>query len=136
MSESGDGERKERDLTARKFYRAVQEAGFACDLPDDTPQTRHPAYRLAFQDQDFLLREELRPIRFQLELLKPEILLDEARVGSTLVVCRETEAEARSVYQNIIDNGDGEAAAEPAHFRADGGRARAVAGDTALDTKR
>ena len=86
MSENGDGEGRERDLTARKFYRAVQEAGFACDQPDDTPQTRHPAYRLAFQDQDFLLREELRPIRFQLELLKPEMLLEEARVGSTLVM--------------------------------------------------
>ena len=30
-----------------------------------------PAYRLAFQDMDFLLREDLRPVRFQLELLKP-----------------------------------------------------------------
>ena len=27
---------------------------------------------------DFLLREDLRPVRFQLELLKPELLLDEA----------------------------------------------------------
>jgi len=85
VSESVDGGRKERELTARKFYRAEQEAGFACE-PADTPQTRHPAYRLAFQDQDFLLREELRPIRFQLELLKPEMLLEEARVGSTLVM--------------------------------------------------
>jgi len=32
------------------------------------------------------LREELRPVRFQLELLKPEMLLDEADIGSTLVI--------------------------------------------------
>jgi uncharacterized protein (TIGR00730 family) len=76
----------DRDLTVRKFYRAEQEAGFADRAPTDTPQTRHPAYRLAFQDTDFLLREELRPVRFQLELLKPEMLLDEAGVGSTLVM--------------------------------------------------
>ncbi|MGX7896536.1 LOG family protein [Tsuneonella sp. HG222] len=79
-------EKKERDLKARKFYRAEQEAGFAEAAPHETPQTRHPAYRLAFRDTDFLLREELRPVRFQLELLKPEMLLDEAGVGSTLVM--------------------------------------------------
>ena len=58
----------DRELTVRKFYRAEQEAGFAERAPSDTPQTRHPAYRLAFADTDFLLREELRPVRFQLEL--------------------------------------------------------------------
>ena len=51
-----------------------------------TPQTEHPAYRLAFQDMDFLLREDLRPVRFQLELLKPELLLDEAKIASTFVI--------------------------------------------------
>ena len=49
------------------------------------PQTEDPAYRLAFQDPDFLLREDLRPVRFQLELLKPELLLEEAGIGSTFV---------------------------------------------------
>jgi hypothetical protein len=51
-----------------------------------TPQTEHPAYRLAFQDMDFLLREDLRPVRFQLELLKPQLILDEANIASTFVV--------------------------------------------------
>ena len=39
----------------------------------------------AYRDADFLLRDELRPVRFQLELLKTEMLLDEAGIGSTLV---------------------------------------------------
>ena len=77
---------KHHDLAGRKFYPAEQEARFSKSLPVSTPQTEHPAYRLAFQDRDFLLREELRPVRFQLELLKPEMLLDEAGVGSTLVM--------------------------------------------------
>ncbi len=51
-----------------------------------TPQTEHPAYRLAFADQDFLTREELRPLRLQLELLKPQMLLDEAGIDSTVIV--------------------------------------------------
>ena len=75
----------ERELTERRFYRAEQEAGFAEKEAPSTPQTRHPAYRLAFRDADFILRDELRPVRFQLELLKPEMLMDEARIGSTIV---------------------------------------------------
>lgn len=51
-----------------------------------TPQTQDPAYRLAYQDDDFLLRDDLRPVRFQLELLKPELLLNEANIGSTFVM--------------------------------------------------
>src|SRR3954467_10933960 len=49
------------------------------------PQTESSAYKLAFQDIEFLLREDLRPVRFQLELLKPELLLNEANIGSTFV---------------------------------------------------
>ena len=86
MSESDKPQAADEDLEDRKFYRAEQEAGFVEASPTDTPQTRHPAYRLAFRDTDFLLRDELRPVRFQLELLKPSMLLDEARVGSTLVM--------------------------------------------------
>ena len=52
----------------------------------DTPQTRAPEYRLAFADDDFLCRDELRPVRLQLELLKPELLMDEAGIESTIVL--------------------------------------------------
>ncbi len=51
-----------------------------------TPQTEAPAYRLAFADDDFLCREELRPVRLQLELLKPEMLLAERGIKSTVVM--------------------------------------------------
>src|SRR5690606_741464 len=47
------------------------------DRQPRTPQSESPAYRLAYVDEDFLCREELRPIRLQLELLKPELLLME-----------------------------------------------------------
>jgi uncharacterized protein (TIGR00730 family) len=52
----------------------------------DTPQTRSPAYRLAFDDPDFLMRDELRPVRLQLELLKPEMLMAERQIASTVVM--------------------------------------------------
>jgi len=52
----------------------------------DTPQTRSPAYKLAFDDPDFLCRPETRPVRLQLELLKTEMMLDEAGIVSTTVL--------------------------------------------------
>ena len=52
----------------------------------DTPQTRSPAYPLAFADDEFMCRDELRPVRLQLELLKPEMLMNEAGVNSTIVM--------------------------------------------------
>jgi len=52
----------------------------------DTPQSRSPSYRLAFADDEFLLRDELRPVRLQLELLKPELLLTERQIESTIVL--------------------------------------------------
>jgi len=55
-------------------------------LIPDTPQTRSPSYRLAFADNDFLCRDELRPVRLQLELLKPEMAMNEANVTSTIVL--------------------------------------------------
>ncbi len=52
----------------------------------DTAQTRAPSYKLAFNDDDFLCRDELRPVRLQLELLKPQMLMDEYGVDSTVVL--------------------------------------------------
>jgi uncharacterized protein (TIGR00730 family) len=76
---------KNTKIPDRVFAEARKDAVFA-KLDKDTEQTRSPSYKLAFQDNDFLLREDLRPVRFQLELLKPELLMDEARIGSTLVM--------------------------------------------------
>jgi uncharacterized protein (TIGR00730 family) len=72
-------------ITDRRFYKAEQEADFA-EQQLSTPQTQSKSYRLAFQDTEFLLREDLRPVRFQLELLKTEMLLEEANIGSMLVI--------------------------------------------------
>ncbi len=52
----------------------------------DTPQTRAPTYRLAFADDDFLTRRELRPVRLQLELLKTEMVLAERGIKSTVIL--------------------------------------------------
>lgn len=44
------------------------------------------SYRLAQEDTEFLASEDLRPVRLQLELLKPERYLRQHNVRSTIVV--------------------------------------------------
>lgn len=67
------------------FRDSGQDIETARQIPD-TPQTRAPSYALAFADPDFMTREELRPVRLQLELLKPQLLMDEYGVESTVVL--------------------------------------------------
>src|SRR5215211_2636354 len=66
------------------------------------PQTESAAYKLAFQDAEFLLREDLRPVRFQLELLKPELLLNEANIGSTFVFYGSARIPAPDMADALI----------------------------------
>jgi uncharacterized protein (TIGR00730 family) len=51
-----------------------------------TPQSSSAAYRLAFADDDFMTRRELRPVRLQLELMKTEMILTETGIVSTVVL--------------------------------------------------
>jgi uncharacterized protein (TIGR00730 family) len=75
---------KPSPLNARNFPSAQDEARRVAGA------TRYAgpesAYRLAFTDTEFLLREELRPVRMQLELLKPELVQQEQGIQSTIVI--------------------------------------------------
>ncbi|MDP3959174.1 MAG: TIGR00730 family Rossman fold protein [Pseudorhodobacter sp.] len=73
------------DSRSHPFRDSVQDVAASHRMPE-TPQTRAPAYRLAFTDTEFLMREELRPVRLQLELLKPQLILDERGINSTIVM--------------------------------------------------
>ncbi|MFZ3581612.1 TIGR00730 family Rossman fold protein [Loktanella sp. DJP18] len=68
-----------------KFRRSDEDRVTAREVPD-TPQTRAPSYALAFDDPAFLAREDMRPVRLQLELMKPEVMMNEAGVKSTIVL--------------------------------------------------
>jgi uncharacterized protein (TIGR00730 family) len=98
-------------VPSRVFPRAKQDAETA-KTAIHTPQTEHPSYRLAFQDMDFLLREDLRPVRFQLELLKPELILDEAKIASTFVFYGSARIPEPAKAQAMLDM-----ATDPAHRR-------------------
>lgn len=51
-----------------------------------TAQSISPSYRLAYDDPDFMMRDELRPVRLQLELLKPELTQAEHNIQATVVI--------------------------------------------------
>ncbi|HEX6020172.1 MAG TPA: LOG family protein, partial [Burkholderiaceae bacterium] len=57
------------------------------------------SYRLAFADERFLLREELRPVRMQLELLKAEMIQREQHIESTIVIYGSSRIVAPDVAQ-------------------------------------
>src|SRR6056297_1274141 len=75
-----------RDDPRNGTFRDAHEDLDASRHGPDSEQARSSAYRLAFADADFLLRDELRPVRLQLELLKPELELDERGITSTVVL--------------------------------------------------
>lgn len=75
---------KRNALKVRNFPSAQEEASAL--IPPKRYEGPESAYRLAFTDSDFLLREELRPVRMQLELLKPELVQQEQGIESTLVI--------------------------------------------------
>jgi uncharacterized protein (TIGR00730 family) len=74
-----------RDERHKGFRDAHEDSEVARGVPE-TEQTRSPAYRLAFADEEFIYRDELRPVRLQLELLKTELLMGEAGIESTVVL--------------------------------------------------
>ena len=71
-------------LAGRNFPSAEEEASTLARI--ERYAGPESAYRLAFTDTDFLLREELRPVRMQLELLKPEMVQAEHGIRSTIVI--------------------------------------------------
>ena len=74
-----------KPLPPKRIFPSSKVDAKAAEHVPSIPQTESPAYKLAFQDNEFLLREDLRPVRFQLELLKPDLLLNEAKIASTFV---------------------------------------------------
>ncbi len=63
---------------------------------------RHPSFRLAFADPDFLLRDELRGVRLMLELMKADLAQDEAGIRSTVVVFGSARVTDRETAEALL----------------------------------
>src|SRR5882672_12098833 len=81
--------------------------------PDRSDQQESPSFLLAENDIAFLARPELRPIRLQLELLKPELVMREHGVISTIVVFGSARVPAPEDAAKHVADAEAKAAAKP-----------------------
>lgn len=77
---------KTTKLAEEGLFPSAREEAAHVSYCDSCEQTASPSYRLAYDDLDFMMRDELRSVRLQLELLKPEIAQSELGIKSTVVV--------------------------------------------------
>ncbi len=61
------------------------------------------AYRLAFADPEFLLRRETRGIRFQLEMLKPDLAQRDLGIENTIVVFGSARVREPAEAQELLE---------------------------------
>ena len=103
---------KKHTLTGRNFPTAQQDA--AADAAKSLARYEGPesSYKLAFTDTAFLLREEMRPVRMQLELLKPELVQNEQGIESTVVIFGSARIVPPDVAQRMV--GDASSAGDEA----------------------
>jgi uncharacterized protein (TIGR00730 family) len=89
-------------LTGRNFPTARQDAVAGAATSPSRYEGAESSYRLAFTDTTFLLREEMRPVRMQLELLKPELVQNEQGIESTIVIFGSARIVPADVAQRMV----------------------------------
>ncbi len=97
----------------RYSYPTSKEDAVAAKTGAETPQTTSPSYLLSYADTEFLTREELRPIRLQLELLKPELLQQEHGIDATVVVFGGSRIPEEGTAREHLAQAEEAAAAAP-----------------------
>lgn len=70
--------------------------------PKHSAQRQSKSYVLPVQDTDFLLRDELRGVRFALEYEKAELVLRDAGIRSTIVCYGSARIPSREQAQNEL----------------------------------
>jgi len=99
----------------------TKQAHGATDTPAPDPERdalsraigASPSYRLAYEDLDFMGVDEMRPLRLQLELSKPEYYLRQHNIHSTIVVFGSARLlppdQARAQLEALLQRAGGQA---------------------------
>ncbi len=86
MDGKADQNKVERTREVANPFPSAHQDRLHTRLDPETPQTLSPAYRLSYEDPEFLMRDELRGERLQLEFLKPDLLMRDRGIAATVVV--------------------------------------------------
>ena len=62
----------------------------------------NPSYKVAYKDLDFIASDDLRPVRLHLELLKPEKMMEEAGIHSSVVVFGGTQVASKEQADALV----------------------------------
>lgn len=91
--------KKDRTLDSKRLIDAWELIQQTSDNGDEL----HPdSYRLAFTDPEFLLRRELRGVRLQLELLKPELAQQQHQIDHTVVVYGSARVQSPEAVEALL----------------------------------
>jgi uncharacterized protein (TIGR00730 family) len=86
MDGKADPDKVEKVREIANLFPSAHDDHLATRLDPDTPQTLSPSYKLSYEDPEFLMRDELRGARLQLEYLKPDLLMRDRGIAATVVV--------------------------------------------------
>ena len=98
--------RKSRREPGHLFYNAAQDRIYARQEKPELGSPRQlasSAFRLAFDDMDFLTREELRGVRLMLELNKPDLVLQDHGIEHTVVIFGSARTPSPEIMQKEED---------------------------------
>jgi len=84
-----------------------------------SPQTKSDSYKLAFDDPQFLLRDELRGVRLQLEIMKPDMIQQEHGIHSTIVIFGGTRIPDPATAAKRLQEEEMQAQRQPLNEMAD-----------------
>lgn len=89
----------ERNTLYQRHFSTAQESLEAIARLQD-----HNSYKLAFADSGFLMQDELRHVRLQLEYLKPQLVLEQNNINATVVVFGSARFLSPEQAQLQLDN--------------------------------
>lgn len=89
----------ERNTLYQRHFSTAQESLEAIARLQD-----HNSYKLAFADSGFLMQDELRHVRLQLEYLKPQLVLEQNNINATVVVFGSARFLSPEQAQRQLEN--------------------------------
>lgn len=103
---------RQKQFESRPFHSTEEEIKHI--KPKGPPGLENiPHYHLAFFEEQFLLRDELRPVRLQLELLRPELILQDHHIEETIVFFGSARTPEESVAKQRLADAEQALSADP-----------------------